>query len=431
MEPTQFSGEDNFASKHLSQGILLFEMDRYEDARKEFLEALKDDPDNAQAYSMLALAHLNLDDHTDALSAAQKAVGLEPDYSYYHSVLALTLLGDNQKKEALESAQEGIRLNPDSEYAYTVEGHIYLNMHNWQNAVESAERGLAIDAEDVDLINIRSVALSKLGKRDDAASAIDTALSNDPDNAYTHANKGWNLMHEGKYEEAMNCFREALRLDPGNEHARQGIIESIKAGTVIYRPILKTFLWMSTLTPNVLFGMIVGFYILGRLLRMLHRTNPEYAPILIVFQCIYGFIVYLSWTAGTMFNIVLFAHPIGKHALRPMEKLASGICCFLLITGFSSLGILAYQFLQSTLSQPMVFLALCSFVLVIPISGLDDRSEGKGLNLHIVMCIVLALLSLGAILLPESGNILCFVLMVIILGIYTWTTNIKGFMSSR
>jgi tetratricopeptide (TPR) repeat protein len=373
------------------------------------------------------MVQVNLDSPKEALASAQKAVGIKPDISYYHSVLAITLLDNNDKSEALKSAQEGIRLDPGSDYAYMVEGHIYTTMRQWQNALSSAERGLAIDAEDMDLINIRSVSLSKLGKRDDAASAIDTALRNDPDNAYTHANKGWNLMHAGKYEEAMLCFRESMRLQPGNEHARQGIIESVKAGTIIYRPILKTFLWMTTLPPNTTFALIFGFYILSRFLRVLQQSNPEYTPIFVVLQCIYIFIVYLSWTASTMFNIVLFAHPIGKHALRPIEKITCGISCTLLISGLTSLGILAYQLATSTPSQSLTYLALCSFIMVIPICGIEDRSEGKWRMIHISMCSVLALLSMGAILLPESGNMICFIVFVLILVIYTWTSNIKSF----
>ena len=53
------------------------------------------------------------------------------------------------------------------------------------------------------------------------------------------------MLDEGKYPQAMEHFREALRLEPDMEWARLGVVETLKAKRVLYRPVLWYFLWIS------------------------------------------------------------------------------------------------------------------------------------------------------------------------------------------
>lgn len=427
MEPTHYTDEESFGPDHLQRAMLLIQQGRSEEARDALLQVLAEDPEHDYAHALMAISLLGMDEDSEALASVRKAIGLSPDVSYYHSIMALILVHNKKSKEALVSAQEGVKLDPDSAYAYGVEAKIYFQLSRWKEANESAERGLAIDSEDVELTNIRSMALTKLGLRDEASAAIDTALRNQPDNSRTHANKGWNLLHDGQYKEAMESFREALRLDPNNEWARQGIIESIKADTVIYRPILKTFLWLTTLPPNTLFFLVIGFFVLGRFLGPLESNNPEYAGAIGIFRIMYIGIIYLSWTANTMFNLVLFAHPIGKHALSRVQKQASAIVGVLLILG---LGSIVWMF-AATPGDVAVNMAWISFGLVIPVSGLEHLSESKWRNFHLFFCCAMGVVGSGAVLSPAPFDDLFLLMFVFALVAYSWVTSLGSFASRR
>ena len=108
----------------------------------------------------------------------------------------------------------------------------------------AAERGLAIDPEHNVCTNLRAMALVQLGRKDEAAETLGSALANDPENALTHANQGWALLHQGDHQRALEHFREALRIDPELEWAQAGIVEALKAQYLIYRLMLRFFLWM-------------------------------------------------------------------------------------------------------------------------------------------------------------------------------------------
>ena len=88
------------------------------------------------------------------------------------------------------------------------------------------------------------MALVQLGRKDEAQQTLGSALANDPENALTHANQGWALLHRGDHAKALEHFREALRIDPELDWARAGIVEALKARHLIYRVMLRFFLWM-------------------------------------------------------------------------------------------------------------------------------------------------------------------------------------------
>ena len=427
MEPTQYTGEQSFSPNHLQRAQLLLQQGRFNDAQEALMQVLAAEPEHDYAHAMMGITLLNLKQPKEALEFVRKAIGLAPEESYYHSVLALALLNTKKSKEALVAAQEGVHLNPDSAYAHEIEGQIFLAMSRWKEALPCIERGLALDPEDVELINMRSIALTKLGMRDEATAAIDTALRNDPDNARTHANKGWTLLHGGQYNEAMLCFREALRLEPNNEWARQGIIESIKAGTVIYRPILKTLLWMTTLPPNTLFMMVFFFFLLGRLLYRLKVALPEYAELFTMVSYVYLGIIFLSWTASTMFNLVLFAHPIGKHALSRIQKQSSAVVGLLLVLGVAAIA----WIVSGTGGEAAQNMAWVCFGLVIPVSGLEGTVQAKWRISLIAFCACMALVGSGAVLFPPPFNGLCFFVFVVALVAYSWITSLGSFATRR
>src|SRR5581483_7555851 len=123
-------------------------------------------------------------------------------------------------------------------------------------------------------------ALVKLGRKTEAASTIDGALQRDPENARSHANQGWTYLHRGEPKLAMVHFREALRIDPTLDWARAGMVEALKAHNVIYRWVLRYFLFMSRLNKQARWGILIGGYIGYRVALNVAQTNPTLAPYL-------------------------------------------------------------------------------------------------------------------------------------------------------
>ncbi len=233
------------------------------------------------------------------------------------------MLDQKRLKDAEAAVDEAIRLNPNDADHYDLLARIRMARRRWQGALEAAEQGLALNPEHTGCTNLRAMALVNLGRKDEAAHTLHSALANDPENSLTHANQGWALMHQGDHVKALEHFREALRIDPENEWARIGIVESLKARHLIYRLMLRLFLWMgrkSTATRwAIIIAIVFGQQILAEVAGRHKALAPLIVPLLVLF---YGFIL-LTWISSPLFNLLLRLNKFGRLALSREQRIES------------------------------------------------------------------------------------------------------------
>ena len=307
-------------SSALTRGFALMNQGRLDLAEKAFRQALAEDPNEAVGHAFLSLCLNNRDQHVDALKSADEAIRLNPDSAFAHSVRAYALLGLKQLREAEASAYESIRLDPNSAESRVLLGQIAIARQKPTEALEAADRALQLDGQSVDARNIRALALTQLGRKKEAAQTLGEALAEDPEDPLSHANQGWVCLHANDHAKALDHFREALRLDPNMEWARIGIIEALKSRYLIYRLMLRFFLWIGRQTQIAQWAVILGIAFGPRILRGISETAPRLAPFLIPIQALlFGFVI-LTWIASPLFNFLLRFNKFGRLALSPEEK---------------------------------------------------------------------------------------------------------------
>jgi tetratricopeptide (TPR) repeat protein len=206
----------------------------------------------------------------------------------------------------------------------------------------AAEQGLACDPDDTGCNNLRAIALVNLGRKAEAGQTIDAALAKNPEDAVTHANQGWTLLHQRQPVEAMTHFREALRLEPNLEWARHGIVEAMKARFFLYRWLLSFFLWMSRFPPNVRFGLLLGLVFGRTILANVLQSFPVLEFLVEPISIAYVIFVWMTWTASSLFNLVLRLDKFGRLALSPEERresnLVGGCLILSLAVALTSIG---------------------------------------------------------------------------------------------
>src|SRR5258706_135859 len=89
-------------------------------------------------------------------------------------------------------------------------------------------------------------------------------LARDPEDPYTHANAGWAALQRGRHREAEVHFREALRLNPAFDSAREGLLNSFRARSPIYRAYLRYCFAMQRLSSGSRWAVIIGLYLAAR-----------------------------------------------------------------------------------------------------------------------------------------------------------------------
>ena len=320
-------------STAFQRGIVLFNQNRYDLADREFRQELAESPDNAQR-ARLPRA-LPGPARPERRSPARGRRGDPPRSRARRSATtcgASSSADQERLKEAEAAAQEAIRLDPDNANYLGLLASIEMGRRRWAAALEAADRGLALDPEHAQCTNLRAMALVQLGRKDEARETLGSALANDPENALTHANQGWALLHRGDHQQALEHFREALRIDPELDWARAGIVEALKARHLIYRLMLRFFLWIGRQARVAQWVIILGFVFGPRILARIARANPALEPFIFpVIVLIFAFVM-LTWIASPLFNFLLRFNRFGRLALSRDQRVASSWIggCFLL-----------------------------------------------------------------------------------------------------
>lgn len=381
-------------SNRLARAEVLIQQDRYDMAETEIRGALAEAPDDGFAHALLAMALSGQDKHKEAIEASEEAVGLLPDVAFAHEIRGKVLLRNGDWKLAELSAKEAHQLDPEDADVCNLLAWITAHRANWKEMLRYADLGLEIDPEHIGCNNARAHALQMLGRGDEAQVALDTTLKNAPENATTHANQGWHLLRQGKAKESLTHFKEAMRLEPGHEYARAGLIEALKLRNPLYGPIFAYFNFLGRLSTNVQFALIIGAFLGYRVIRGMLADKPEYAPYLIAFIALYLLFILSTWAGPTLFNMTLWFHPLGRHALDRDQKMASQLCFAAIATALVCLGL---AFLAPSILPSGLFWAAAFPFLCLPIAATFNLENPKKRNLGYVICAGFALVMFGGL----------------------------------
>lgn len=374
---------------YLQRAKLLIEQHRSDQAGEILRQLLANDPNVAEAHSLLALCLLeNRDQWHEATREAEQAVGLAPDSSASHYVLAAVHEKRNRFPEALQSLNEAIQLSPELSHYYGLKASVLGQQSKWKEALEIASIGLSLDAEDETCASMRSISLERLGKTRGAIDEANAAVSRNPDSSTAHSTRGWALLHSGKYQEAQEAFREALRLGPTNEMARIGMIQALNNNYLIFRWVFTFYTFIGRMASGAQWAVLIGMFVGMRLLRAFAKANPEWEPYVFPISVLYLAFCLLSWIATPLFNTFLRFHQFGKYLLSDKEKWASNVIAVLGLIAVS--GALTQSLRGDYAGAMLMFIA--PIFLSLPISTAFAVDAGWPQWTSLAISVVLGLL---------------------------------------
>lgn len=146
---------------------------------------LRNYPDTAEAWNMLAVAELQLNRHDAAKVAARRAIGLSPSEARYHNTLGACLWLSGHTDEAVAAVEYAVSLAP----------------------------GLCESQ-----LNLAAM-LETMGRMDRALACYESALRLRPDSPELLLKLGRIHAAHGSRQQASRLFRRALALQPGSAEA--------------------------------------------------------------------------------------------------------------------------------------------------------------------------------------------------------------------
>ena len=145
------------------------------------------------------------------------------------------------------------------------------------------------------------------------------------------------------------------------EWAREGIVEALKARHLIYRLMLRFFLWIGRQTMIAQWAIILGIVVAPQFLASLAREAPHLKPLVSVAKvAVFAFII-LTWIASPIFNFLLRFNRFGRLALSPEQKTESSW-----ITGCALLALICavLHFADGArIDRPYIFMVIFGLLL--------------------------------------------------------------------
>ncbi|HEX2270706.1 MAG TPA: tetratricopeptide repeat protein [Pyrinomonadaceae bacterium] len=150
------------------------------------------------------------DQDTEAVAAFEQAVKLDPDLAEAHFRLALGYEAldkreeaESQYKKAVEAYKKHLDGNPDDAEAHYNLGQTYANLGQYSEAIREYRQATRLKTDDPDIYYDLGLAHTKLAQYDAAAAAFSKSLEIDPEyyraqDALEEAREGVKRIRAGK-----------------------------------------------------------------------------------------------------------------------------------------------------------------------------------------------------------------------------------------
>lgn len=186
----------NEARVFLELGIELYQNDQDKEALAAYQQAIQRNPEYAEAYYRLGLAHAVLEQKKEAEAAYKKAIELYKKF---------------------------VQENPKDADAFFNLGESYRHLHQYEDAVRAYKQAIRLQPEDPEMFYELGVTQIKLAQYSEATSALQKAIDLDPDyyrasDALDDAREGAKRVRDGKkHQEEMLKKQQAEELKKQKE----------------------------------------------------------------------------------------------------------------------------------------------------------------------------------------------------------------------
>lgn len=229
-------------------GVSLNAIERWNEAKIVFLDAIKIAPEYSNPYSNLGISLRNLGDLSGSEDYLSKAITLNPNNpdTVYHLATTLFQLGRVKDAEEIylkaidlaknfyepyiglsqllitvtryEDAEklllQAISLEPNRTPAYNSLGILFKTIADYESAESYFKKALALDHNMVEALNNLGLVYVEKKKTKEAERLYENAIAINPLSPYAYANLGDLRLRQGLLGDAEKNLRKSIELDP-------------------------------------------------------------------------------------------------------------------------------------------------------------------------------------------------------------------------
>jgi tetratricopeptide (TPR) repeat protein len=213
----------DFARNYLSFGFVFFERGYFEQAEAFFQQALKDDPNSAEALYGLGSAYLQEKKTNEARECFQRALQLHASYPgtlpNAWNNLGILAAREGNIDLAIQYFHRALQIDPEHSIALQNLGSAYRQKKDWPQATRALEHALALNPDDPE----SNYSLGMVyAQQDDTKIAYDyfqKAIAARPVYPEALNNLGILYLRTRRPAEAKRSFEQSIRLAPEYDQA--------------------------------------------------------------------------------------------------------------------------------------------------------------------------------------------------------------------
>ena len=206
------------APAHNNLGLALRDLERLDEAIREFHNAIEINPNLLSAHINLSNALMDKGRLDEAIAECQRAIDLSPKLAFAHTNLGIVLHAKGQLDEAIAEYHKAIDIDPKDTLAHYNLGNALTAKNRQEEAIAEYQKAVDLDPEYADAHNNLGIALLHKGRVDDAIAkyykAIDLLSDRDPKLAAVYQNLGYGLRLKGGLDEEIAEHRKTISLHP-------------------------------------------------------------------------------------------------------------------------------------------------------------------------------------------------------------------------
>jgi tetratricopeptide (TPR) repeat protein len=195
-------------------GVVLHNLEKYEEAVEKFTRALEQDPKDASSLVIRAWSRTILVRDEEAIEDCRRALELNVDRASPLQCWGQNLSFQGKHEEAIEKYQEALEASPDDPDILALWAASLVNLNRYVEAIDRAKLAIKTDLSNVEAHYQLARALWFSNRRSESDERFAIASSQDPQRADILRDWGWLLMDMTRYDNAIDKLRRAHQLAP-------------------------------------------------------------------------------------------------------------------------------------------------------------------------------------------------------------------------